>query len=345
MTQPTALEAAQQGNPSAIAALMNRTLQPKGITAKAAFSNGYLQVRLESVQPRGQTAMVEFVRKGLTGLQVKDLKSAKVSFWMPGEEFPTWSDEIQFQPAAPVVEVKDESRAISVESPAKPAGKAPTSKKVEPVKTTTTAPAPDRKKKVETPVPTPVVLACLLLFAPAGLVMMWAGTTWQLRNKLIASVAAAPLCIFSLALLISVREAISPTPTRTPVVAVESPSPEPSPEAASPVASEDAAESSEPSSGEMSEADKEFLFLAGVEASASAEEKAWAEGVSDQNKVKMAKSACGAFGRGVSFERMVLELYKQTKGNRVGTIYTSRVIGAGVGAFCPEHLSKIPNSK
>jgi hypothetical protein len=47
-TQPNLLELAKQGNAKAIATLINRQLQPKGITAKAAFKDGCLQIMLES---------------------------------------------------------------------------------------------------------------------------------------------------------------------------------------------------------------------------------------------------------------------------------------------------------
>jgi hypothetical protein len=51
MTQPDLLDLAKQGNPKAIAALLNRSLQAKGITAKANLKeNGYLQVMLEASQ-------------------------------------------------------------------------------------------------------------------------------------------------------------------------------------------------------------------------------------------------------------------------------------------------------
>ncbi len=49
MTQPNLLDLAKQGNPKAIAALLNCSLQAKGITAKANLKeNGYLQFMLES---------------------------------------------------------------------------------------------------------------------------------------------------------------------------------------------------------------------------------------------------------------------------------------------------------
>jgi len=50
-------ELAQQGNVEALVALMNRSLQPKGITVvKAAFKDGCLQILLESAQVPEQQA-------------------------------------------------------------------------------------------------------------------------------------------------------------------------------------------------------------------------------------------------------------------------------------------------
>lgn len=61
MAQQNDLELAKQGNPHAIAALMNRQLQPKGITAKATLKDGCLQIMLESTQVPDQQALVSFM--------------------------------------------------------------------------------------------------------------------------------------------------------------------------------------------------------------------------------------------------------------------------------------------
>lgn len=50
MAQTNILELAKQGDPKAIAALINRQLQPKGITAKVALKDNCLQTMLESAQ-------------------------------------------------------------------------------------------------------------------------------------------------------------------------------------------------------------------------------------------------------------------------------------------------------
>ncbi len=94
-TQPTLLELAKQGNAQAIATLINRQLQPKGITAKAALKDGCLQVMLESAQAPNQQALVAFVRKGITGLRAASIERVKVYGRLVGEEFPAWSEEFE----------------------------------------------------------------------------------------------------------------------------------------------------------------------------------------------------------------------------------------------------------
>jgi hypothetical protein len=93
--QPNLLELAKQGNAKAIAALINRQLQPKGITAKAALKDGCLQIMLESAQVPNQQALVTFVRKGISSLEAAPLERVKVYGRQTGEEFPAWSQEFE----------------------------------------------------------------------------------------------------------------------------------------------------------------------------------------------------------------------------------------------------------
>lgn len=94
-TQPNILELAKQGNAKAIAILINRQLQPKGITAKAAFKDSCLQIILESVQVPNQKALVAFVRKGITSLGAESIQKVKVYGRKKGEDFPAWSEEFE----------------------------------------------------------------------------------------------------------------------------------------------------------------------------------------------------------------------------------------------------------
>lgn len=93
MTQSNLLELAKQGDAQAIAALMNRQMQPKGITAKAALKDGCLQIMLESAQVPDQQALVGFVRRGITGLGAESIERVRVYGRQTGEEIPAWSQE------------------------------------------------------------------------------------------------------------------------------------------------------------------------------------------------------------------------------------------------------------
>ncbi|MEH1865110.1 MAG: hypothetical protein V7K69_08875 [Nostoc sp.] len=93
MTQPNILELAKQGDVDAIASLMNRHLHPKGITAKVAFQDAWLEVTLESAQVPNQQILVAFIRKGLTGLGAASIENVKIYGQQTGKKFPAWTKE------------------------------------------------------------------------------------------------------------------------------------------------------------------------------------------------------------------------------------------------------------
>ena len=98
-TKPSLIESAKQGNPKAIAKLINRSLQPKGTTAKVALDKNCLQVMLESSQVPAPS-LVEVIRKGLIGLGVKSINQVKVYGRQLGEELPDWSQEFKLDLAS-----------------------------------------------------------------------------------------------------------------------------------------------------------------------------------------------------------------------------------------------------
>jgi len=103
MTPPTpgSLARAQQGDPTAIAALINHSLQPKGITAAVQWVEGCLQVMLEAAHIPDQKALVEFVRKGIINLEIASLQTLQVSARQPGALSPAWSQTIAIAPLPP----------------------------------------------------------------------------------------------------------------------------------------------------------------------------------------------------------------------------------------------------
>ncbi|MEH2285425.1 MAG: hypothetical protein V7K90_29610 [Nostoc sp.] len=111
MTQPNILKLAKQGDTQAIASLMNRHLHPKGITAKVAFQDAYLEVILESAQVLNQPILVAFIRKGLTALGAVSVQKVKVYGQQTGKEFPVWSKEFDLRIAE--IEAVDNEQSSS----------------------------------------------------------------------------------------------------------------------------------------------------------------------------------------------------------------------------------------
>jgi hypothetical protein len=94
-SQPNPLELAKQGNVRAIAFLMNRSLKPKGITAKAALKNDCLHLVLEASKPLNQQRTVEFVCKKINSLQLKTINKVKIYGRKVGEDIPVWQQAVE----------------------------------------------------------------------------------------------------------------------------------------------------------------------------------------------------------------------------------------------------------
>ncbi|NMG60575.1 hypothetical protein E1H12_19175 [Geitlerinema sp. P-1104] len=103
------LKQAKQGDPKAIAALMNRSTQAKGISVKASLKDRCLQVLLEGNVVPHQGKTVEFVRDGMAKLQVEGVDRVKVYGRQVGQETPVWQDEIVFADTNPFDEEGDDA--------------------------------------------------------------------------------------------------------------------------------------------------------------------------------------------------------------------------------------------
>lgn len=97
MTQQDIRELAKQGNPKALATLINQSLKSKNITAKVGVKNDCLQILLESAQVPDQEAIVAFISNGLIKLEVP-LNTVKVYGRKIGEENPTWNTTFELIP-------------------------------------------------------------------------------------------------------------------------------------------------------------------------------------------------------------------------------------------------------
>lgn len=96
--QPNLLELAKQGNPRAIAVLMNRPLQPRGITADVTSHGGdLLEVTLEAEQTPNQESLAQFVHKGLSNLGIASINRVRLSGKRRGQAAADWVQEFELQ--------------------------------------------------------------------------------------------------------------------------------------------------------------------------------------------------------------------------------------------------------
>lgn len=97
---PQVLHMARQGHPDAIATLMNRHLEPKGITAHVAHQDGVLQVVLEAALVPSQAELVPYVTKGITGLKLTHIQRMSISGKQQSDYNSAWSQEVVFPEGA-----------------------------------------------------------------------------------------------------------------------------------------------------------------------------------------------------------------------------------------------------
>ena len=114
MTQENLRQLAKQGNPKALATIINQSLKPKSVTAKVGLKDDCLQVLLESAEIPDRQAMVSFIRNGLTRLEVESIRRVKVYGRKLGEESPAWNQSFEMMPQ---VETPSIPEPIELETP------------------------------------------------------------------------------------------------------------------------------------------------------------------------------------------------------------------------------------
>jgi|GEM_PF-668236 len=103
MAEPNTLKLAKQGNPKAIAAMINRSLRAKHIVAKVNRQDNCLQVLVESAQIPNQKPMVSFIRQGLTKLGVETIKTVQVYGRQQGQDSFAWNQSFEIESSPPQV--------------------------------------------------------------------------------------------------------------------------------------------------------------------------------------------------------------------------------------------------
>ncbi|MBD2134292.1 hypothetical protein H6F47_18090 [Sphaerospermopsis sp. FACHB-1094] len=96
MTQQNLLELAKQGDPNAIATLINYQLQAKGILAKANTMKGCLQIIFEATEVPPQHSIANYIYSAIRKLKAPSIKKVIIYGKQIGNDFPAWQQEFDF---------------------------------------------------------------------------------------------------------------------------------------------------------------------------------------------------------------------------------------------------------
>ena len=105
MDQPHLLELAKQGNPTAIAALMNAVLNPHEIKAQVGLEVRCLYILLESNKALNQETLVEFIHKGLLRLSTELVDTVEIYSRKTGASSSSWMRKLELKPIVQLVSV------------------------------------------------------------------------------------------------------------------------------------------------------------------------------------------------------------------------------------------------
>lgn len=144
MAEPNTLKLAKQGNPKAIAAMINRSLRAKHIVAKVNRQDDCLQVLVESAQVPNQKAMVSFIRQGLTKLGVEAIKTVQVYGRQKGQDSFAWNQSFEIESSPPqVADVHDSEHDFNLhQTPEDVAAENDISSDVDDIKSSVSEPLP-----------------------------------------------------------------------------------------------------------------------------------------------------------------------------------------------------------
>lgn len=101
MNQQNILELAKQGNPNAIATLVEKALGKKGITAKAGLENNCLHLLLEAPQLLDAQACIRVIERGMQRLKPASIEAIAVYGRRFGHQLPDWTRPISFEKPTP----------------------------------------------------------------------------------------------------------------------------------------------------------------------------------------------------------------------------------------------------
>lgn len=91
---------ARQGNPEAIAALMNHSLQAKQIAVRVSIKDEAMMAIATGQTPPNRDFMVAFVCRGLRKLEAERIQKVTIVAYVQGGTTPLWRETVQLAPAA-----------------------------------------------------------------------------------------------------------------------------------------------------------------------------------------------------------------------------------------------------
>lgn len=117
------LTRAKQGDRQAIAALINKSLQPKGITAKISINQPCLQIALESAKLVNQAVIVAYLQKGVEGLHPPGIETLRVFHRRIGVANVDWVAQAVLAATNPTqIKPAEKEQSSAIAEPAKPQG-------------------------------------------------------------------------------------------------------------------------------------------------------------------------------------------------------------------------------
>lgn len=101
MVNSNILDLARQGNPEAIAKLMNQSLRVKQITVVVSVIDDCLNILASGVEPPNRTFMVNFIREGMEKLNIDTVRQVRVRAFQKGAKAPIWQEVLVLRLPSP----------------------------------------------------------------------------------------------------------------------------------------------------------------------------------------------------------------------------------------------------
>lgn len=95
-TQQKIIELAKQGNPKAIASIVNQEVKPTGVSTIAGWKGQFLHIILESDEVPNEQSFAPFVEEKIISLKSDSLKNVKIHGRQSGNKSVAWTKVVQY---------------------------------------------------------------------------------------------------------------------------------------------------------------------------------------------------------------------------------------------------------